>query len=81
MLTGARPSSIGAAAFVLTVLGAAFLWVWIGQWSLPPDKYPDASTWWREFALPRAAQGLLLGLPLGAVVAGLAYRLTKRPPL
>ena len=55
-----------------------FTWTWLGMWSLEPDRYPDASAWWRHFALPRAAQALLPGLVLGAVAGILVGRALRR---
>jgi hypothetical protein len=63
------PELASIAALVGTLLLIAFLWVWIGQWSLSASAYPDTGEWWREFALPRAAWSLLVGVPLGALGA------------
>jgi hypothetical protein len=62
-------ATVSLAVFVATVCTVAFLWVWIGQWSLSASAYPDTGEWWREFVLPRAAWSLLVGIPLGALVA------------
>jgi hypothetical protein len=75
----ARLSDIAfLAVFVATVFLVAVLWVWIGQWSLSASAYPDTGEWWREFALPRLAWSLLVGVPLGAVVAGLLRQPLRR---
>ena len=66
------------AVFVATVFLVAVFWVWIGQWSLSASAYPDTGEWWREFALRRAAWSLLVGVPLGAVVAGLLRQPLRR---
>jgi hypothetical protein len=66
------------AVFVAPVFLVAVLWVWIGQWSLSASAYPDTGEWWREFAVPRAACSLLVGVPLGALVAGLLRQPLRR---
>jgi hypothetical protein len=59
------PDLASMAVFVATLLLVAFLWVWIGQWSLSMSAYPDTAEWWREFVLPRAAWSLLVGFRSG----------------
>jgi ABC-type Fe3+ transport system permease subunit len=72
------PELASMAALVGTLLLIAFLWVWIGQWSRSASAYPDTGEWWREFALPRAAWSLLVGVPLGALVAVLVRQALRR---
>jgi hypothetical protein len=72
------PDLVSMAVFVATLLLVAFLWVWIGQWSLSMSAYPDTAEWWREFVLPRAAWSLLVGVPLAAVVAVLTRQPLRR---
>ncbi len=57
----------------------AFVAVWIGSWSLAADAYPDARTYWRDFALPRAARSAVVGLPLafGAAIFSRALLLKR----
>lgn len=62
-------AAAGAAVFILLV--AIFLWVWIGMWSLPPGRYSGAATWWTDFVLPRAAEALLVAVPLAALIGWL----------
>lgn len=64
-----RLAAAGAALLVLWVV--VFLWVWLGMWSLPPDRYADAATWWRAFVLPRAARALVVAVPLAALIGWL----------
>ena len=66
------------AVFIATALLVAFLWVWIGQWSLSMTAYTDTGEWWREFALPRAAWSLLVGVPLGVGIALLMREALRR---
>jgi Family of unknown function (DUF6338) len=70
------PGLVSTSVFVGTLLLVAFVWVWVGRWSLSASAFPDTGEWWREFALPRAAWSLLIGVPLGAVVAVLM----RQPP-
>ena len=62
-------SAVAFGLFLATVFLTAFVWVWIGQWSVSPSKYDSAADWWGRFAVPRAGWSLVVGLPLGCLVA------------
>lgn len=54
-----------------------FTWVWLGTWSMKPDQYPDATSWWADYALPRAAQALVPAIPLAAAMGLLVGRILR----
>jgi hypothetical protein len=62
----------------LLAIWIVFLWTWVGMWSLEPDRYSDASAWWRDYALPRAAQALVPALILGVATGLLAGSALRR---
>lgn len=68
---------------LVTVWVAAFIWVWIGQLTVSPSRYESAADWWGRFVLPRAGWSLVVGVPLGCLVAfGVARFVDRRrePP-
>jgi hypothetical protein len=74
-----RQTLLMAIGLVVAVLvTVAFLWVWIGQWSITPGRYDTAGQWWREYALPRAAWSLVVGIPLASVASYSIYWLRER---
>jgi hypothetical protein len=75
-----RGPAVAAAlgAFVATMWLVAFIWVWIGQWSVGPSRYADAGEWWRKFALPRAGWSLVIGVPVGCAVGVVVLRCIVR---
>ena len=70
---------VSAGLLVLWIV--LFIWTWIGMWSVEPDRYPDASAWWRHYALLRAAQALGPGLVLGVATGLLVGRALRRRDL
>jgi hypothetical protein len=60
------------------VMTTPFLWVWIGQWSIAPGRYASASQSWIEYALPRAAWSLVVGIPLACVASYWLYWFRER---
>ncbi len=70
--------ALQAAMGLLVLWIVVFIWTWLGMWSLEPDRYPDASAWWRHYALPRAAQALGPALVFGAVTGLLVGRALRR---
>lgn len=69
---------LAVAVVLLVSCITAFLWVWIGQWSVPPGRYRNEGEWVREFAAPRAAWSLIIGLPLGAIAALVVLQVVGR---
>jgi ABC-type Fe3+ transport system permease subunit len=63
---------------VATLWIVAFLWVFVGQWSAGPNDHDNATEWWRDFALPRAAWSLLVGVPLALLAGGAVRRSVVR---
>jgi hypothetical protein len=62
----------------ITVWIVAFGWVWIGQWALTADAFPNARQWWLSFALPLALRSLIVGLPFGVAIAGVLRLILRR---
>jgi hypothetical protein len=77
-------AALQVAAGLLVVWIVVFIWTWVGMWSVQRDRYPDASAWWRHYALARVVQALLPALVLGAVtgiLVGTALRGRTQVPV
>ena len=77
-MTGPTRLVLTAAVLLVTLAVVAFLAVWVDTWNGVPDEVEGSPDWWSDFVLPRAAWSLLLGLPVGIALAGLAWRAAGR---
>jgi hypothetical protein len=77
-MTGPARLMLAVTVFLATVALVGFLAVWLDTWNGVPDEVEGAPDWWSDFVLPRAAWSLLVGLPVGIALAGLAWRSAGR---